>query len=132
MKRVLFMCLGNICRSPMAEALARKYGSDVLEVSSAGLTPAINTTPYTRKVLEEKNVDLGDHVPRRFYDLDLSQYDLIVNMSGSMLPKNLGVPVEDWQVDDPMGRSEDDFRAAREVIEMLVMRLILRVRLGKL
>jgi arsenate reductase (thioredoxin) len=126
------MCLGNICRSPMAEALARKYGSDVLEVSSAGLTPAINTTPYTRKVLEEKNVDLGDHVPRRFYDLDLSQYDLIVNMSGSMLPKNLGVPVEDWQVDDPMGRSEDDFRAAREVIEMLVMRLILRVRLGKL
>ena len=132
MKRVLFLCLGNICRSPMAEALARKYGSDVLEVSSAGLTPAINTTPYTRKVLEEKNVDLGDHVPRRFYDLDLSQYDLIVNMSGSMLPRNLGVPVEDWQVDDPMGRSEDDFRAAREVIEMLVMRLILRVRLGKL
>ena len=132
MKRVLFLCLGNICRSPMAEALARKYGSDVLEASSAGLTPAINTTPYTRKVLEEKNVDLGDHVPRRFYDLDLSQYDLIVNMSGSMLPKNLGVPVEDWQVDDPMGRSEDDFRAAREVIEMLVMRLILRVRLGKL
>ena len=132
MKRVLFLCLGNICRSPMAEALARKYGSDVLEVSSAGLTPAINTTPYTRKVLEEKNVDLGVHVPRRFYDLDLSQYDLIVNMSGSMLPKNLGVPVEDWQVDDPMGRSEDEFRAAREVIEMLVMRLILRVRLGKL
>jgi arsenate reductase len=132
MKRVLFLCLGNICRSPMAEALARKYGSDVLEVSSAGLTPAINTTPYTRKVLEEKNVDLGEHVPRRFYDLDLSQYDLIVNMSGSMLPKNLSVPVEDWQVDDPMGRSEDDFRAAREVIEMLVMRLILRVRLGKL
>ena len=69
----------------MAEALARKYGSDVLEVSSAGLTPAINTTPYTRKVLEEKNVDLGDHVPRRFYDLDLSQSDLIVNMSGSMI-----------------------------------------------
>lgn len=102
MKRVLFLCLGNICRSPMAEALARKYGSDVLEVSSAGLTPAINTTPYTRKVLEEKNVDLGDHVPRRFRDLDLSQYDLIVNMSGTALSKNLGVPVEDWQVDDPM------------------------------
>lgn len=116
----------------MAEALARKYGSDVLEVSSAGLTPAINTTPYTRKVLEEKNVDLGDHVPRRFRDLDLSEYDLIVNMSGSNLPQNLGVPVEEWRVEDPMGRSEDDFRQTREVIEMLVMRLILRVRLGKL
>ena len=69
-KRVLFLCLGNICRSPMAEAMARKYGSDVLEVRSAGLTPAMNTTPFTRSVLQEKNVDLGDHLPRRFRDLD--------------------------------------------------------------
>jgi arsenate reductase len=131
-KRVLFLCLGNLCRSPMAEALARKYGSDVLEVSSAGLTPAMNTTPFTRSVLQEKNVDLGDHLPRRFRDLDLKDYDLIVNMSGSALPRTIGVPVEDWEVDDPMGGSEDDFRVARETIEMLVMRLILRVRLGKL
>jgi arsenate reductase (thioredoxin) len=131
-KRVLFLCLGNLCRSPMAEALARKYGSDVLEVSSAGLTPAMNTTPFTRSVLQEKNVDLGDHLPRRFRDLDLKGYDLIVNMSGSALPRTIGVPVEDWEVDDPMGGSEDDFRVARETIEMLVMRLILRVRLGKL
>ena len=132
MKKVLFLCIGNICRSPMAEALARKYGSDVFEVSSAGLSPATNTTPYTRTVLAEKNVDLGDHLPRRFRDLDLKEYDLIVNMSGSVLPKTIGVPVEDWPVDDPMGGSEDDFRQARETIEMLVMRLILRERLGKL
>lgn len=116
----------------MAEALARKYGSDVLEVSSAGLSPAVNTTPYTRTVLAEKNVDLGDHMPKRFRDLDLKQYDLIVNISGSTLPNNVGVPVEEWRIEDPMGGSEDDFRQAREEIEMLVMRLILRVRLGKL
>ena len=60
------------------------------------------------------------------------QYDLIVNMSGAGLPKTIGVPVEEWKVDDPMGGTEDDFRAAREAIEMLVMRLILRARLGKL
>ena len=83
-------------------------------------------------MLAEKNVDLGDHLPRRFRDLDLTEYDLIVNMSGSALPKTIGVPVEDWPVDDPMGGSEDDFRQARETIEMLVMRLILRERLGKL
>jgi len=116
----------------MAEALARKYGSDVLEVSSAGLWPATNTTPYTRSVLAEKNVELGNHLPRRFRDLDLQQYDLVVNMSGSELPKNLGVAVENWDVEDPMGRSEDDFRETREKIEMLVMRLILRARRGRL
>ena len=131
-KRVLFLCIGNICRSPMAEALARKYGSDVLEVSSAGLTPQMNSHAYTRSVLKEKNVELGDQIPRGFRDLNLSQYDLIVNMSGATLPSSIDVPVENWDIEDPYGGSEDDFRAAREVIEMAVMRLILRVRLGKL
>ena len=131
-KKILFLCIGNICRSPMAEALARKYGSDILEVSSAGLSPQMSNHAFTRSVLKEKNVDLGDHLPRKFRELDLTQYDLVVNMSGSMLPSNLGVPVENWDVEDPYGGTEDDFRAAREVIEMAVMRLILRVRLGKL
>ena len=131
-KKVLFLCIGNICRSPMAEAMARKYGADVIEPSSAGLSPQMNNHAFTRSVLKEKNVELGDHLPRRFRDLDLREYDLVVNMSGSMLPANLGVPVENWNVDDPYGGTEDDFRQAREVIEMAVMRLVLRARLGKL
>jgi arsenate reductase (thioredoxin) len=131
-KKVLFVCIGNICRSPMAEAMARKYGSDILEPSSAGLMPALMNTPFTRTVLTEKNVELGEHLPRRFRDADLRDYDLIVNMSGSPLPRNLGIPVEDWNVDDPMGKTEDDFRKTRETIEMLVMRLILRARMGKI
>jgi arsenate reductase (thioredoxin) len=131
-KKVLFLCIGNICRSPMAEAMARKYGADVIEPSSAGLSPQMNNHAFTRSVLKEKNVELGDHLPRRFRDLDLREYDLVVNMSGSMLPANIGVPVENWNVDDPYGGTEDDFRQAREVIEMAVMRLILRARLGKL
>ena len=131
-KKVLFVCIGNICRSPMAEAMARKYGSDVLEASSAGLNPAHTNTPFTRTVLTEKNVELGNHLPRRFRDTDPKSFDLIVNISGVPLPTNLGVPVEEWNVDDPMGKNEDEFRKARETIEMLVMRLVLRARLGKI
>ena len=92
----------------------------------------MNTTPYTRSVLQEKNIELGDHLPRRFRDLDLKDYDLIVNMSGIGAAEDNRSPVEDWKVDDPMGGTEDDFRAARETIEMLVMHLVLRARLGKL
>lgn len=131
-KKVLFVCIGNICRSPMAEAMARKYGSDVLDVASAGLSPAMNTTPFTRSVLAEKNVDLGEHLPRRFRDVNPKSFDLIVNLSGSPMPRSLGVAIEDWNVDDPMGKSEEEFRQTREIIEMLVMRLILRTRLGKI
>jgi arsenate reductase len=131
-KKVLFVCLGNICRSPMAEAMARKYGSDVLEVSSAGLTPSLVTAPYTRMVLAEKNIELGEHMPRSFQELDPTDYDLIVNISGAALPKSVAVPIEEWKVEDPMGRKQEEFRKTRETLEMLVMRLVLRARLGKL
>lgn len=115
----------------MAHALANKYGSDVMEASSAGLSPAFQTHAVTRAVLKEKNVDLGDHLPRRLADLDLSQYDLLVNMSGSKLPDRLPVPVETWNVADPMGKKDEVFRECRDQIEMLVMGLILRIRTGK-
>ena len=129
---MLFLCIGNICRSPMAEALTRKYGSDVIEAASAGLSPALNTASLTRAVLLEKNVDLGDHLPRRLRDVDLSKYDLLVNLSGEKLPAKMGVAVEDWPVKDPFGGTDEEYRRARDEIEMLVMRLILRARAGKI
>ena len=132
LKKVLFLCIGNICRSPMAEALARKYGSDVIEPRSAGLFPGPTGHPLTRSVLLEKNVDLGDHVPKRLRDLNPRNFDLIVNISGSPLPGDFGVPVENWSVADPYGGTEEDYRRAREELEMLVMRLILRARAGKI
>jgi protein-tyrosine-phosphatase len=116
----------------MAEAMARKYGSDVLVASSAGLTPALNNHALTRAVLSELNIDLGEHMPRSFTDINLSKFDLIVNMSGSTLTATNGVQVETWNVTDPMGKQAPEFRAARDDIEMRVMNLILRLRTGKL
>ena len=46
-KRVLFVCIGNACRSQMAEAFARTYGSDVMIAASAGLAPAMGVAPDT-------------------------------------------------------------------------------------
>lgn len=129
---VLFVCIGNICRSAMAEAMARKYGSDVVVADSAGTAPALNTHITTRAMLGEIGIDLGDHLPQRLTDVNLEHIDLIVNMSGGPLAVPSGFPVETWKIDDPYGRSEETFRRVRGDIEMRVMDLILRVRLGKL
>ena len=128
--KVLFLCIGNSCRSPMAEGFARTYGSDVLQASSAGLAPAMAVAPLTHKVMLEKNIDVGNIYPKDFKTV-ASAADLIVNMSGHTLPAEQPVPVVHWEIRDPIGESEDIYRQVRDEIEQKVMQLILKMRLRK-
>jgi len=127
-KRVLFLCIGNSCRSPMAEGFAKCYGSDVMQAQSAGLAPAQIVQPLTKKVMEEKNININSIQPQELNAVDLRNVDLIINMSGRKLPANPAVEVQDWNVEDPIGKDESVYVSARDKIEMLVMRLILELR----
>jgi arsenate reductase len=129
-KRVLFVCLGNSCRSQMAEAFARAYGSDVLIPSSAGLTPAPIVAPLTLQVLEEKNIRADGQFPKELDLMAGEASDVIVNMSGYPLP-SLTARVVEWSVQDPIGESETVYRDVANQIEGLVMRLILDLRSGR-
>lgn len=62
--RVLFVCLGNSCRSPMAEALARHLGSEVIEASSAGLMALGYIAAPTQAVLDENGIASQDLVSK--------------------------------------------------------------------
>ncbi|HJT88557.1 MAG TPA: arsenate reductase ArsC [Bryobacteraceae bacterium] len=127
-KRVLFVCIGNACRSQMAEGFARVYGSDVVEPASAGLSPAITVAPDTLRAMAEKNVDLSRHFPKSLHQLGGRPFDLIVNLSGEPLPRHNGTPVEEWDVEDPVLMEYEDHCQIRDQIETLVMRLILNLR----
>jgi arsenate reductase len=127
-KKVLFLCIGNSIRSQMAEGFARKYGSDVMETASAGLSPAAIIQPLTRKVMEAKNITLDDHFPKDLAGVLMSGFDIIVNISGKKLPTKMPMEVRDWNVEDPMGKAEESYLIARDQIENLVMRLILDLR----
>jgi arsenate reductase len=127
-KRVLFVCIGNSCRSQMAEAFARAYGSDILEVQSAGLSPATIIAPMTRQVLSEHNLRIDGHFPKSLEMFAQQPFDVIVNMSGYPVPVRGNVLT--WPVTDPIGRSETVYRDVARQIEGLVMRLILELRAG--
>jgi arsenate reductase len=127
-KKVLFLCIGNSCRSQMAEGFARKYGSDVLEPASAGFSPANIVQPLTKKVMEAKNINIDDQVPKDLDQVGVAQFDLIVNMSGNKLPERMPVEVREWSVQDPIGQSEDIYIQVRDQLEHQVMRLILELR----
>ena len=126
--RVLFLCIGNSCRSPMAEGLARKYGSDVMDVQSAGLAPFVRVDPLSIKVLADRNIDISGAFPKGASEVDPMSFHLIVNMSGQKIPA-LAVPMEDWKVPDPVGQDEEAFRRTADLLEQMVMKLVLQLRL---
>jgi arsenate reductase (thioredoxin) len=126
-KRVLFVCIGNSCRSQMAEAFARAYGSDIIEARSAGLSPATFVAPLTKKMLEERNIPAQDQFPKGLEVLQTEKFDLAINLSGHPVPP-LAPRIDAWPVPDPIGQKESVYRDCAARIEALVMRLILELR----
>jgi arsenate reductase len=129
-KRVLFVCIGNSCRSQMAEAFAEAYGADIMEVQSAGVSPASYIAPLTKQTLAERNLNIDDHFPKSVDSLRGQPFDVVLNMSGTPL-RMPGAHVIDWLVPDPIGQSEAYYRTVATQIEGLVMRLILELRTAK-
>jgi arsenate reductase len=127
-KKVLFVCIGNSCRSQMAEAFARAYGSDVLIPASAGLRPASAVASDTQRAMVEKNIELRDHFPKHIRQLGRAHFDLIVNMSGTDLGKVPGDAVIKWDVADPIRATFERHCEIRDEIERLVMNLVLDLR----
>ncbi len=129
-KRVLFVCIGNSCRSQMAEAFARAYGADIVEVRSAGLSPATMIAPLTKQTMEERNLNIDGQFPKTLDMVKREPFDVAVNMSGHPIT----VPnarMLTWVVPDPIGQKESVYRSVASQIEGLVMRLILDLRAGR-
>jgi arsenate reductase len=125
-QRVLFVCLGNACRSQMAEGFARTYGSDVMVPDSAGIMPAMLVPFETRQTMAEKNIDVSDQFPKPVDMFPENQFDIVVNMSGYSVP---GYPqAREWKVADPIGGTAEEYRAVRDYIEQLVMKLVVELR----
>ncbi len=114
----------------MAEGFARRYGSDVLNASSAGLLPAPIVQPETIEVMAAKNIDIEDQFPKSIHEVELETFDFIVNMSGTAFPVAVRAEVVRWDVTDPMGQPEEVYLRVRDHIEKMVMQLILQLRRG--
>ena len=126
--RVLFVCIGNACRSQMAEGFARTLGSDVMIPASVGLMPAVAVAPDTIRAMDERNIDLRDHFPKSLRHLGRADFDLVINMTGFFLPKEFKGRVADWEVADPVFMEYAEHCEVRDAIEQLVMNLILELR----
>lgn len=111
----------------MAEAFARAYGADIMDVQSAGVSPAAIVAPQTRQTLAERNLSMDDQFPKGMDIIRRQAFDLVINMSG--IPVTLpGARIVEWKVPDPIGQKDFVYRAVADQLERLVMRLILELR----
>jgi arsenate reductase len=126
--RVLFVCLDNSCRSRMAEVFANHYGSDVLRAESAGIRPVPHVSAAARHIMREHGLEVADQPPKGFDRFHLEHFDLIVNLSGHVLPPTGPAPVLPMSVPDPAGRDEEFLRQVRDRIDDQVMHLVRGLR----
>jgi arsenate reductase len=125
MKKVLFVCVENSCRSQMAEGWARHLGEGALEAYSAGSKPSGTVNPDAVKVMAESGVDISGQGSKGFFDLPVKEFDYVVTMGCKdvcpFVPAGRHI---EWQIEDPKGKDLDNFRKARDVIKMKVTGLI--------
>jgi arsenate reductase (thioredoxin) len=126
--RILFVCVGNACRSQIAEGYARYLGADLVEAESAGMMPLGSVPDQTRKVMLEKEIPIDDQYPKGIEFFRDTEFDLVINMSGIQLPKGLKEKERRWAVADPYGRSDGAFRQVRDEVESRVRELLEQIR----
>jgi len=128
--RVLFVCLGNSCRSPMAEAIARQDAPDLWEVTSGGLTPLGYIAQLTKETVGKNNYSAEGLNSKPIMHAHWQEVDLIINMSGFDKNQVFEEPekVEDWPVEDPFGEDPEVYQRIFDEIRTRISALAERLR----
>jgi len=132
MKRVLFVCVENSCRSQMAEAFAKMHGKDRLEAHSAGSRASGKVNEKAIKSMGEVGYDLNTHRSKSLTEIPDVEYDYAITMGcGDECPYVKARQRQDWAIPDPKAMNEQDFNQVRDTIEARVLSLIDAINRGE-
>ena len=148
--KVLMVCLGNICRSPLAEGILKsKVDPDQVFVDSAGTGDwHIGQLPDPRsvKIAKEHGLDITDQRGRQFSRADFADYDLIYAMDNSnykdilslagneedknkvQLILNEVFPGDDLDVPDPYTGGESGFKRVYDMLDQATDKILEKLK----
>lgn len=130
-KRVLFVCIENSCRSQMAEAFAHLYVQDLIQAFSAGSRPSGEIDPKAIAVMAELGYDLRSHSSKSLQEIPQVKYDYVITMGcGEECPFIPAEHHEDWDLPDPKMLPLEKFRQVRDRIGERVKELAARIEVG--
>lgn len=127
-KKILFICMGNTCRSQMAEGFARAYGGERVDAKSAGTSAMGVVNADTIDAMRAIRIDISKHASKQLTDEMLNWADVVVAMAGQgagglVRPGFKGRKL-DWDIQDPLGHSPEFMESVRDDIGKRVRTLI--------
>ena len=129
---VLFVCVGNSCRSQMAEALANRLGHGRVRAWSAGSRPAGVISAVAQDVMREAGLSMDGQWSKGLEEVPVAVMDVVVTMGCEVecpMPKGFMGRLVEWNIPDP----GDDQQFGREVgvlIERQVTALLAELQGG--
>lgn len=132
--RVLFICTGNTCRSPMAEGIFNQIKEEFPEIEAECASTGVSAvkgqrvTPWARQVCEEIGVDISQYRANYFTMEQMMEWDILAVMSQDqyILLSDAGIPKEKLvllDVEDPYGGTIDNYRQCRDRIAQRIREL---------
>jgi arsenate reductase len=128
MKTVLFVCVGNSCRSQMAEAFFNEMAPEGWRGISAGTRPAEAVSSEASEAMGELGIDMEGARPKGLTPEMLEDAERIITMGcgvGETCPALFDREgIEDWGLEDPRGKTMEEVRRVRDEIRGRVEALV--------
>lgn len=124
-KKVAFICVHNSCRSQIAEALGRHLASDVFESYSAGTEKKPRINQDAVRILKVRyGIDMEKEGQYSKLIDEIPSPDIAISMGCNVGCPFIGRPFdENWGLEDPTGKSDEDFIMVIEEIRKRILQL---------
>lgn len=132
-EKVAFVCVHNSCRSQIAEALGKSLASEIFESYSAGTEtkPQINQDTV-RLMKEQYQIDMEETQYSKLLS-EIPPVDIVITMGCNVTCPNLPCRHrEDWGIEDPTGKSDEEFLDVIQTIHGKILDLAKRAEEEKL
>jgi protein-tyrosine-phosphatase len=128
MKTVIFVCVHNSGRSQMAEAFFNKLAGGKAQALSAGTQPADEVNPVVVEAMREAGMNISSNKPKMLTMDMVEKADRMIAMgcgaeAGGICPASF-IETEDWELEDPKGKSLEQVRKIRDEIKERVTKLL--------
>lgn len=122
---VLFLCVHNSGRSQMALGWFSRLAGDRAIAWSGGSEPVSGINPAVLAAMSEVGIDISHEFSKPWTDEFVLAADVVITMGcGDACPLLPGKRYEDWELDDPAGKTVDQIRPIRDEIRDRVTNLI--------